>query len=76
MELTPRMVRVEFGGVGLEGFSAGEFTDHYVKIQFPPADADYAAPFDQEEIRVPVRGSGGRARAHTRCAAGMRSASG
>ena len=24
MELTPRMVRVEFGGVGLEGFSAGE----------------------------------------------------
>jgi NADPH-dependent ferric siderophore reductase len=52
MELTPRMVRVEFGGVGLEGFSAGEFTDHYVKIQFPPADADYAAPFDQEEIRA------------------------
>jgi NADPH-dependent ferric siderophore reductase len=49
--LTPRMVRVEFGGAGLEGFSAGEFTDHYVKIQFPPADADYAAPFDQEEIR-------------------------
>jgi NADPH-dependent ferric siderophore reductase len=52
MQLTPRMVRVEFGGVGLEGFSAGEFTDHYVKIQFPPADADYAAPFDQEEIRA------------------------
>lgn len=52
MELTPRMVRVEFGGAGLEGFSAGEFTDHYVKIQFPPADADYAAPFDQEEIRA------------------------
>jgi NADPH-dependent ferric siderophore reductase len=52
MQLTPRMVRVDFGGVGLEGFSAGEFTDHYVKIQFPPADADYAAPFDQEEIRA------------------------
>jgi NADPH-dependent ferric siderophore reductase len=51
-ELTPRMVRVEFGGAGLEGFTAGEFTDHYVKIQFPPADADYAAPFDQEEIRA------------------------
>jgi NADPH-dependent ferric siderophore reductase len=52
MELTPRMVRVEFGGAGLEGFSAGEFTDHYVKLQFPPAEADYAAPFDQEEIRA------------------------
>jgi NADPH-dependent ferric siderophore reductase len=52
MELTPRMIRVEFGGAGLEGFSAGEFTDHYVKIQFPPAGADYAAPFDQEEIRA------------------------
>ncbi|HTT29494.1 MAG TPA: siderophore-interacting protein [Solirubrobacteraceae bacterium] len=51
-ELTPRMVRVEFGGAGLEGFSAGEFTDHYVKLQFPPADADYTAPFDQEEIRA------------------------
>lgn len=50
--LTPRMVRIEFGGDGLEGFAAGEFTDHYVKIQFPPPGADYAAPFDQEEIRA------------------------
>ena len=52
IELTPRMIRVDFGGAGLEGFSAGEFTDHYVKIQFPPVGADYAAPFDQEEIRA------------------------
>lgn len=51
-ELTPRMVRIEFGGRGLEGFSAGEFTDHYVKLQFPPAGADYTAPFEQEEIRA------------------------
>ena len=51
-QLTPRMVRIEFGGEGLEGFAAGEFTDHYVKFQFPPPDADYAAPFDQEEIRA------------------------
>jgi NADPH-dependent ferric siderophore reductase len=51
-ELTPRMVRIEFGGDGLEGFAAGEFTDHYVKLQFPPPGADYAAPFDQEEIRA------------------------
>ncbi len=51
-QVTPRMVRIEFGGEGLEGFTAGEFTDHYVKFQFPPPDADYAAPFDQEEIRA------------------------
>ncbi|HTU84710.1 MAG TPA: siderophore-interacting protein [Solirubrobacteraceae bacterium] len=51
-QLTPRMVRIDFGGEGLEGFAAGEFTDHYVKIQFPPPGADYAVPFDQEEIRA------------------------
>ena len=51
-QLTPRMVRIEFGGDGLEGFAAGEFTDHYVKFQFPAPGADYAAPFDQEEIRA------------------------
>jgi NADPH-dependent ferric siderophore reductase len=50
--LTPRMVRIEFGGDGLEGFAAGEFTDHYVKLQFPPPGADYAAPFDPEDIRA------------------------
>lgn len=51
-QLTPRMVRIEFGGDGLDGFAAGEFTDHYVKLQFPPPGADYRAPFDQEEIRA------------------------
>lgn len=45
------MRRIVFGGAGLRGFAAGEFTDHYVKLQFPPAGADYAAPFDQEQIR-------------------------
>ncbi|MFZ0040710.1 MAG: siderophore-interacting protein [Solirubrobacteraceae bacterium] len=50
--LTPRMVRIEFGGEDLEGFAAGEFTDHYVKLQFPPVGADYAAPFDVEEVRA------------------------
>ena len=52
IQLTPRMVRIELGGEGLEGFAAGAFTDHYVKLQFPPPGADYAAPFDQEEIRA------------------------
>ena len=35
--LTPHMIRVVLGGEGLAGFPAGEFTDHYVKLLFPPA---------------------------------------
>ena len=50
--LTPRLIRIVFGGDGLAGFAAGEFTDHYVKLQVPPQGADYAAPFDVEEIRA------------------------
>src|SRR3954452_13300847 len=33
--LTPRMIRIVFGGDGLAGFGAGEFSDHYVKLQLP-----------------------------------------
>ena len=33
--VTPNMVRIVFGGPGLDGFGAGEFTDHYVKLQLP-----------------------------------------
>lgn len=50
--VTPRMVRIVFGGDDLAGFGAGEFTDHYVKLQIPPAGAGYAAPFDPEEIKA------------------------
>jgi NADPH-dependent ferric siderophore reductase len=32
--LTPSMVRVVVGGPALEGFGAGDFTDHYVKCRF------------------------------------------
>nr|BFE80230.1 hypothetical protein GCM10020093_028310 [Planobispora longispora] len=35
--LTPHMIRVVLGGEGLRDFTAGEFTDHYVKLLFPPA---------------------------------------
>jgi NADPH-dependent ferric siderophore reductase len=49
--LTPRMVRVVLGGDDLEGFGAGEFTDHYVKLLFPPDGAPYAPPFDPAEIK-------------------------
>jgi NADPH-dependent ferric siderophore reductase len=50
--LTPRMIRVVLGGEDLRGFSAGEYSDHYVKLQFPPAGASYGAPFDVERIRA------------------------
>jgi NADPH-dependent ferric siderophore reductase len=50
--LTPQMIRVVFGGAGLEGFAAGAFTDHYVKLQVPPRGAPYSAPFDVEDIRA------------------------
>lgn len=50
--LTPGLIRVTLVGEELEGFDAGEFTDHYVKLQIPPAGAPYAAPFDPEEIKA------------------------
>jgi NADPH-dependent ferric siderophore reductase len=50
--LTPRMVRLVLGGDALEGFGAGEFTDHYVKLLLPPAGAPYAAPFDPAAIKA------------------------
>lgn len=50
--LTPHMVRVVLGGEGLTGFGAGEFTDHYVKLLFPPQGVTYPEPWDLERIRV------------------------
>lgn len=51
-QLTPHLVRVVLSGEGLNGFSAGEFTDHYVKLAFPPPGAPYAVPFDAEQVRA------------------------
>jgi NADPH-dependent ferric siderophore reductase len=39
--LTPGMVRVVVGGPDLEGFSAGAFTDHYVKCRFGDKTRSY-----------------------------------
>jgi len=50
--LTEHMIRVVLTGEGLEGFPIGEFTDHYVKLQFPAPGAGYAAPFDPAEIKA------------------------
>lgn len=49
--LSPHLIRVVVGGDDLEGFAAGEFTDHYVKLHLPPSGAEYRAPFDTEEVK-------------------------
>lgn len=46
---TAHMVRVVLGGPGLDGFPAGAFTDHYVKLLFPPPGAPYATPVTDPE---------------------------
>lgn len=50
--LTPHLIRVVVTGDDLHDFPVGEFTDHYVKLQFPPSGADYEAPFDPAEIKA------------------------
>jgi NADPH-dependent ferric siderophore reductase len=50
--LTPQMIRVVLGGSGLEGFGAGPFSDHYVKLQIPPPEAPYEAPFELERVKA------------------------
>lgn len=49
--LTPDMVRVYFTGPDLADLPELTFTDHYVKILFPPEGADYSWPFDPEALR-------------------------
>jgi NADPH-dependent ferric siderophore reductase len=39
--LTPGMVRIVVGGPDLDGFGAGEFTDHYVKCRFGDKTRSY-----------------------------------
>ncbi|WP_018348460.1 siderophore-interacting protein [Longispora albida] len=50
--LTPHMIRVTLGGGTLGDFSAGEYTDHYVKLVFPLPGVDYPQPFDIAEVRA------------------------
>ncbi|NGO67326.1 SIP domain-containing protein [Streptomyces boncukensis] len=51
-QLTPHMVRIVLGGAGLADFSAGDYTDHYVKLLFPQPGVDYGEPFDMTRIRA------------------------
>ena len=50
-QLTPHMTRVVLGGQGLANFTAGEYTDHYVKLLFPVEGAAYPEPFDLGQIQ-------------------------
>ncbi|HEY5981711.1 MAG TPA: siderophore-interacting protein [Microlunatus sp.] len=50
--LSPGMVRLHFVGADVRSLSELTFTDHYVKLLFPPAGADYRWPFDPELIRA------------------------
>lgn len=50
--ITPHLIRVVLTGDDLEGFPAGEFTDHYVKLQLPAPGADYEVPFDPADIKA------------------------
>jgi NADPH-dependent ferric siderophore reductase len=51
-QVTPQVIRITLGGPGLDGFGAGPFTDHYVKLQIPPPDAGYEAPFEIEAVKA------------------------
>jgi NADPH-dependent ferric siderophore reductase len=48
--LTPHMQRVVLGGADVAALPAGDFTDHYVKLLFPPPGVTYPEPFDLEQI--------------------------
>jgi len=51
--LTPHMIRIVLADKdgGLAQFSAGAFTDHYIKLLFPRDGVQYPHPFDIEQIR-------------------------
>ncbi|MCF3121315.1 siderophore-interacting protein [Streptomyces arenae] len=49
--LTPHMQRVVLGGAGLAEFTAGDCTDHYVKLLFDAEGVTYPEPFDIQRIR-------------------------
>src|SRR4051795_10404219 len=51
--LTPRMIRIVFGGEGLAGFAAGEFTDHYVKLRIGERTRTYTVRgWDGERLTI------------------------
>ncbi|PSK97986.1 NADPH-dependent ferric siderophore reductase [Murinocardiopsis flavida] len=49
--VSPHMIRVVLGGDGLAELTAGDYTDHYVKLLFPQPGTAHPDPFDMEAIR-------------------------
>lgn len=49
-QLSPDLVRLSLNSPAFVGKQL-EFTDHYIKLLFAPAGADYSWPFDLEKIR-------------------------
>lgn len=47
--ISPELIRISFQSPDFIGVDL-PFTDHYIKILFPPAEADYAWPGDLSEI--------------------------
>ncbi|GAB95365.1 NADPH-dependent ferric siderophore reductase [Kineosphaera limosa] len=50
-QVAPDYVRVILGGEDIAAMAPLEFTDHYVKLLFAPAGADYRWPFDPDAIQ-------------------------
>lgn len=48
---TPHLVRLVLGGEELAGLPVGEFTDHYVKLVFPPDGVDLPRPLDLAAVK-------------------------
>ncbi|SCG63649.1 siderophore-interacting protein [Micromonospora halophytica] len=48
---SPHLVRVVLGGEELAGLPVGEYTDHYVKLVFPPDGVTYPHPVDLATIK-------------------------
>jgi NADPH-dependent ferric siderophore reductase len=48
---TPHLIRLVLGGPELVGLPVGDYTDHYIKLIFPPAGVEYATPLDLAAIR-------------------------
>lgn len=48
---TPHLVRLVLGGEELAGLPVGEFTDHYVKLVFPPEGVELPRPLDLTAVK-------------------------
>lgn len=51
-QLSPSMVRVAFGGAGLDSFTPTGFTDEYINALFLPDGVSYSPPFDIDSARA------------------------